>query len=124
MIERFFKQKLRIAIMFIVITVVGNLINKLYYTPDKEYPTIYNVSYNKQADFILIACDIFSIDQVEDAEIHYNNEVVKMNYGKSLSGQPDRVRYSITIPLVDDNVEVKIVAYDNDGDSSTYIIEK
>ena len=96
----------------------------MYYSPDKENPTIYDVQYSKQDSFILVTCEIYSVDQVKDAEIYYNDEIIKMEYTASVSGQADRVRYKASIPLIDDDVEVKIVAYDMQGDSSTYIIER
>lgn len=121
---KFLKQRLIILVMAIVIPIVATLINDAYYTPERVLPTISNITYSVQEDFILIGCEVYSVKQVRNAEVHFNDEIVEMKYVKSVSGQADRVRYSVTIPTLEEDTEIKIVAYNNQGDSSTYIVEK
>ncbi len=121
---KFIKQRLIILVMAIVIPIVAIFIKNAYYTPERVLPTISNITYSVQEDFILIGCEVYSVKQVRNAEVHFNNQIVEMNYDKSVSGQTDRVRYSVTIPILEEDTEIKIVAYNNQGDSSTYIIEK
>lgn len=118
------KRLLIVVVAGILIRTLYPLMLNMYFSPDKENPTIYDVKWSKQTEFILITCEIYSVDQVKGAKVHYNNEIVEMDYTSSVSGQADRVRYKVYIPLIDDNVEVNIVAYDMEGDYATYIVER
>ena len=117
------KRLLIVIVATILIRTAYPIMLKIYFSPDKQNPTISDVQYSKQEDFILITCEVYSVDQVKGAEIYYNNEIVQMDHSISVSGA-DRVRFKATIPLVDDDIEVKIVVYDGEGDSTTYIIER
>ena len=106
-------------------TVIFNYINRLYYTTERVTPSISEVTYSPQGNFILIGCEVKSLeDHISKVELHYGNEVVEMKYNKMMDEQGRRVRYSVTIPLIADNVEMKIIASDEQNDIATYIIEK
>lgn len=118
------KRLLIVVLATILIRTIYPVVLNSYFSPERGVPSISNVSYNKQTDFILITCEVSSVEQVKGAEVHFEDEVIKMKCTQLVSGQADHVRFKATIPLVDDNVEVKIVAYNTLGDKSTYIIEK
>ena len=119
------KRRNRIIIyvlLIVLIRVVTFLADKLYYEP-KELPSFGDVTYSIQKDFVVVGCQIYSLDSVEKVEVHYNDVVLKMNYNGN-DYDKKFVRYVVQMPIVDENVEVKIVAYELDGDKATYIIEK
>ena len=114
-------------IVFVVIVLFRALypiILNSYFTPEREIPSVTEVTYSKQQDFILVGCELYSYDGIDRVEIHFNDEVVLMQYNTTETDRERYPRYVAQIPLVDDEVEVKIISYDIDGDSSTYIIEK
>ena len=118
------KRLLIVVLATILIRIVYPVVLNSYFSPERVVPKISNVSYNKQTDFILITCEVSSAEQVQSAEVHFEDEVIKMKCTQLVSGQADHIRLSATIPHVEDNIEVKIVAYNMLGDKSTYIIEK
>lgn len=118
------KRLLIVVLATILIRTIFPVVLNSYFSSERVIPSISNVSYNKQTDFILITCEVTSAKQVQSAEVHFEGEVIEMKCTQLVSGQADHVRFSATIPLVDDNVEVKIVAYNTIGDKSTHIIEK
>ena len=123
--KRWLKLQLAVVVMSILIPVVFNFIDKLYYTTERLTPSISEVTYSPQDNFILIACEVKSLeDYISKVELHYGDEVVEMKYNKMMDEQGRRVRYSVTIPVVADNVEMKIIVYDEQNDIATYIIER
>ena len=76
------KRRNRIIIyvlLIVLIRVVTFLADKLYYEP-KELPSFGDVTYSIQKDFVVVGCQIYSLDSVEKVEVHYNDVVLKMNY--------------------------------------------
>lgn len=119
--------KVNLVITILLLTFVGTLfvVDRIYNATRSKSPTISDVSYSKQADFILIGCEVKSLDKIDYVNVNYNNKFVEMSYATRVDAQGgNRDRYTVKIPLDAENYEIKIIASDQQGDTDTHIIEK
>ena len=59
--KRWLKLQLAVVVMSILIPVIFNYINRLYYTTERVTPSISEVTYSPQGNFILIGCEVKSL---------------------------------------------------------------
>ena len=122
------KRRTQIKIvMYIILLALGGtlfVINRVYDFTKSKSPSISDVQYNQLDDSIFISCEVKSSDVIDYVEIGYDHKTVEMKCSTTINHQWNKDRYNGTIPLVDESVEVRITAYDKEGDSTTYIIEK